>query len=707
MLTKLKWISQNNVLNWLCCLLTLLIFAAPDAWSQSRYDELTYPDLNEFEVPEVETFTLDNGIKVYLLENQELPIINVQAIIRTGGVLVPKEKTGLASLTGTVIRSGGSENYPEDELNELVENNAASIETSIGFTSGSAAMEVLKENFDDLAPAMVDLLINPLFPEEKIDLAKTQTKSSISRRNDQQSQIASREFERLIYGKDSIYGQLTEYETLDNITRDDIVDFHAEHFNGNNIMLGIVGDFETDEIRQKLEDTFGTIPSGSETELDFPEVEYEYPSTVNFIHKSDVNQSYILMGHIGGMRDNPNYAKLQVMNEVLSGGFSGRLFKEVRSNMGLAYSVFGSFESNSFYPGTFYTGVMTKSSTTAEAIDAIRNEIERLQEEPVSEEELQDTKDQFLNSLVFRYDSYDKVLNEQMTNDYRDLPEDAFDNYVEEVQAVTIEDIQQVASEYLQPDSLQILVVGNRDEIGDQLEKYGEVNEIDISIPEPPSDDENETSNGDLNQGQELIDNMAEALLDPDVDLQSIRFQGNYVQVGEAIPGGNMDLKSIMTIKFPNQVKQVIETPQGSTIMTYKDGEGLMEMRGEERPLPAEQTQQMKDVLNRNYLSIALNKNRWESKFMGTEEYEDQEYAKLRMRMEDQSLTLLINDRTGYPKLIRHNQFIPSQGGSVLVEETYDDWQIKDGVAVAYQVQSFVNGENSANLIYETHEVNP
>lgn len=237
---------------------------------QNPHENLEFPELNDFQKPEVETFTTDNGITFFLVEDNELPLINVNTRIRTGGLLVPKEKAGLASITGTVMRSGGTETYPADSLNVMLENRAASIETNIGFTSGSASMDVLKEDFDDLMPVFIDVLTNPAFPEEKIELAKTQTKSNISRRNDNAQQIGVREFQALIYGKNSPYGRNTEYETVNNINREDLVSFHDEHFTAENMMVGVVGDFDSEEMKQKLEETFGQLPSGDKTTLEIP-----------------------------------------------------------------------------------------------------------------------------------------------------------------------------------------------------------------------------------------------------------------------------------------------------------------------------------------------------------------------------------------------------------------------------------------------------
>lgn len=464
---------------WLSC----SVVAQEGAWEQ-----LDYPPINSFDMPEMEVFELDNGIRFYLVEDAELPLVRLNVMIRTGGVLVPDDKVGLHQVVGTVMRSGGSEQYPAGELNRMLEDRAAIMETSIGFTSGRATMNVLAEDLDSMLPVFVDLLVNPRFPQERIDLAITQQETAIARRNDDQGAIARREFQRLIYGEDSKYARRIEYATLANITRQDIVEFHASSFVGANMMIGVVGSFETEAMKTRLEETFGGILRGEENELVFPPVDYEFESGVNFVHMPDVNQSYVLMGHIGGMRDNPDYAALQVMNRVLSGGFSSRLMQVVRSELGLAYSVFGSYGSGQYFPGTFTAGVMTASESTAEAIEAVIGEIRRLRAEPISDAELAQTMDEFLNSLVFQYTSRGDVLAERMENDYAGMPPDTFETLVEEIRAVTVEDVYEVARQYLRPEALQILVVGNREGVGDQLQAFGDVREIDISIPPPPEE---------------------------------------------------------------------------------------------------------------------------------------------------------------------------------------------------------------------------
>jgi zinc protease len=484
----IKMIFKKVSLLTVCFVLTMhvawAVFAQSKAAPGDRpWESFEYPEINNFDMPVLEIFELENGIRFYLVEDRELPLIDLTVLVRTGGIQVPDDKVGLQNLAGSVMRSGGSVSYPDAVLNEMLENRAAEMETEIGFSSGSARMNVLADDFTQLLPVFIDLLVNPAFPQERLELAKTQQRSSIARRNDDQGAVANREFQRLVYGEDSKYARRIEYATLENISRDEVVAFHQQAFVSRNMMIGVAGDFDPTEMRRLLTEAFAAIPAGDQSELEFPAVDYAFESGVFFVDKPDVNQSYVLLGHIGGMRDSPDYAALQVMNRVLSGGFSSRLMQVVRSELGLAYSVFGNYGSGLYFPGSFTAGVMTQSESTAAAIEAIITQIKRLQTEPITQEELNGTRDQFLNTLVFQYPSISSVLRERMNNDYAGLPADTFEQLVAQIQNVTVADVQAVAQRYLQPDNIKILVVGNAREVGDQLARFGDVQMLDISIP--------------------------------------------------------------------------------------------------------------------------------------------------------------------------------------------------------------------------------
>ncbi len=455
---------------------------------QSRvrdYKTLHYPKLHDIEVPEVKRVTLDNGMRLFLLEDHELPLVNVSVTIRTGSVYEPADKIGLASITGMVMRTGGTATKTGDEIDEELESIAASVETGIGLDEGSASMSVLKQDLDKGLSILADVLMNPAFREDKIQLAKMQHRSSIARRNDDVGSVAGREFEKLIYGRDSVYARHTEYATIDAVGRDDLVAFHKKFYGPDNMMLAVWGDFDADDMIRKIEKAFEGWEKVGLQLPEVPKVDYKFRKTVNVISKDDVNQSNIFLGHIGTVRSDPDYFALIVMNKILGGGFTGRLFKNVRSRQGLAYSVFGNYSANYEYPGEFYVGCQTKSESTVHAIRAMIKEVELIRESEVTDEELALAKDSFLNSFVFNFDSKGEIVNRLVTYEYFGYPSDFLMQIKTNVEKVTKADVLRVAKKHLQPENVQILAVGRPDDFDEPLSTFGTVNEIDITIPPP------------------------------------------------------------------------------------------------------------------------------------------------------------------------------------------------------------------------------
>lgn len=663
-------------------------------------NSLEFPELNPYQIPEIETFELDNGIKFYLVEDDEVPLINLNMIVRAGSFMEPAEKVGLASVMANVIRNGGSEAYPENELNQLLEDRAARIEFGMGRTSGSVSMNALKDDFIDLLPVLVDVMTDPLMPQEKIDLAIRQQRSSISRRNDNAQQIGFREFSKLIYGEDSPQARVTELYTLDEITRDDLIEFHRNAYTGKNLMIGLVGDFKVEEIKPILEEYFAEIPAGEENELAFDEVDYEFDSSIHFVDKRDVNQSVVLMGHIGGYRDNPDYAALQAMNEVLSGGFSGRLFQNVRSDQGLAYSVFGNYGSSTLYRGQFFAGVFTRSEATADAIEAVRREMRKLQEEPVSEEELEDTRNSILNSLVFRTDSRSSVLQQRMNNEYLGLPADAFETYIEELREVTPEDIQRVARDYMRPGEMKILVVGNGAELGDQLERFGDVQEVDITIRE--TREEEEVIAGDADAGRKWINQMAEAVLPAgDLNGRVVMDADNIIQT----PQGEMNVGVRQLIDFATErIEAEMNVPQGVVTLILENGQGTMSMGGNEMPMQPAQREEMLAELYRSPVYLSLNTDELDVEFMGMEEMDGNTYAHVRVNNEI-TLNLYLDHETSLPMVTTYRSFNQQVGSTVTIQLETADWRESGGVMMPYETVSYADGERAATIMLKSHDV--
>jgi zinc protease len=461
----------------------LLLLGGPLAAQKNPKDQFSFPPLNTIHMPKVEQFKLANGLTVFLVEDHEFPTVDLKAMIRTGSVFEPAAQAGLAGLVGTVLRTGGTATRSGDEIDKELETLAAAIETGIDQTSGTIAASALKEDFSRVLEILADMLTNPAFAQNKIDLARLEVESFIQRRNDDIGGITSREYNKLIYGQGSPYALQPEYATVGSITRDDVVKFYRTYFYPNNTLLAVWGDFNSAALKAVLNKTLGRWKPGSVAVPAWPAVHYEDQFTVNYIDKPDVNQSNIMLGHIGGLMNNPDFPALTVMNYILS---FDRMFKKIRTDEGLAYSVWGDYDSRLDFPGMFSCGAQTKSPSTVYAIELMLKEMKRMAAEEVTDPELAKAKDTYLNSFVFRFDSRAKIINRMLTYAYYGYPLDFTEKVKSDVEKVTKADVLRVAKKYLKPDQVQILVVGKAADFDKPLSTLGRVRTIDISIPPPP-----------------------------------------------------------------------------------------------------------------------------------------------------------------------------------------------------------------------------
>ncbi|MBE9048664.1 insulinase family protein [Pleurocapsales cyanobacterium LEGE 10410] len=464
-------------------LFTVRLTAVAD--TPKHYTELEFEPLPEIQLPEYARYELDNGMVVYLVEDRDLPLIGGTALIRTGSRYEPANKVGLARLTGTLMRSGGTQNHPAAELNAILEQNAAAVETSIGNTSGSASFNTLTEDIDTVFPLFTEVLRQPAFAPEKFAIALKQQQGAIARRNDDPKAIANREFNQVIYGETSPYARTVEYETLDNITLEDLQDFYQTYVRPENIILGLVGDFEAEEMIERVQDAFGDWQVNTPLPaLEIPAASQAYEQGLFAIDRPQQTQSSILLGHLGGRFDSPDYPALSVLNGILN-GFGGRLFNEVRSRQGLAYSVYGSWSPSYDFDGLFIAGGQTQTDNTVPFVRALMKEIKKLRTQPVRETELANAKESILNSFVFNFQNPSQTLSRLMRYEYFDYPEDFIFEYQEQVQNTTQEEVLEAAQKYLQPEQLVTLVVGNVEAMNPPLTSLAkEINLVDISLPQ-------------------------------------------------------------------------------------------------------------------------------------------------------------------------------------------------------------------------------
>ena len=673
--------------------------------------ELTYPDLPDFEVPEPTRVELDNGMIVFLLEDPELPQVNAVARIGVGAVYEPAEKRGLASVTGTVMRTGGTDGMSPDSVNTVLENLGASVETNIGETSGSAYMSTLSDHVDTVLPVFAEILRAPAFAEEKVQQAKSRQKSGISRRNDNARRIASREFDEILYGEDSPYARTPELYTIDRIEREDLVDFHGQYVHPNNVIVSVWGDFDADRMEQQLREQFGDWQAPDDfTPPTPPEPEASRTYSVNYVPKSDVTQSTIYMGHLGEItRDSDDYSAVTVMNEVLSGGFSGRLFQQVRKEKGLAYAVYGNYSAGYDRAGRFFAGVGSKSSSTVEATQAVMTEVERMKQEAPAQEELTLAKDSYLNSFVFNFDTEREILSRRATYEYHDYPSNFLQQTRDAIEEVTPDDVLSAAQTYLHPDDSHILVVGNGNQFSEDLSTLsqdGTVDTLDISIPrEPPSEDQDAPTAAEeeaMMAGQELMASAKEALGGSDFDqIQNMRVvteqQGN---------------ESTLVIRLPNQLRTEVNTAMGS-ITVVNDGETMkMKTPKGTRTAPPSVRSRIMGQLWRSipYLMANLDHDQLTVTAQGDTTMEETTYQVARVDPPAGSAyTLYLNAETMQPERLTLEQTNPRSGQQVRVTQTFADFREVSGVVLPFTtetVQSVGEKEKTITATIQSIDIN-
>ncbi|MFI5303270.1 MAG: M16 family metallopeptidase [Nitrospiria bacterium] len=476
-MTNHNWIKKAHFVLLAIFFLSLFSFQCRAAAPQIHFEAI------DFHPPKGKRVVLSNGMILYLLEDHELPLVNLNFMIQAGSLYEPQDKIGLAATTGELMRTGGAGEKSGDAIDEELEFLSASISTWIGVDSGGGGLNVLTKDFDRGLDLLADILLHPRFSEDKLQLIKNEEIENIRRKNDNPSSIATREFRKLLYGADNPYARESTIEEISNIKRQDCVDYYTRFFHPDAMIVGVTGDFKSDEVVQKLENKFKNWEKRKESVPVLNPIQVEYKPSVNLVEK-DLTQSSIRLGQLGIKQDNPDYFSLSVMNDILGGqAFSSRLFQEVRTKRGLAYSVGSILSPGNFEVGTFTALGSTMTKNTTRAISAILENIKRIKEEPVSFKELQMAKDSFLNSFIFSFATPAQIVSRQMSLEYFHLPEDFMEQFRDHVSKVTREDVLRVAQKYIHDEGMTILVVGNSSGFDQPLSIFGPVHMITLSTP--------------------------------------------------------------------------------------------------------------------------------------------------------------------------------------------------------------------------------
>lgn len=662
----------------------ILIFSLVSFSQEKRpFENFVYPKLPDIKIPEIKKITLPNGLKVMIVEDHKLPLIKANMIFKAGSVFDPPEKIGLSSIFFEVWRTGGTKTKTGDEIDEFLESRSAYIEAYGGAESGNLTLNCLTENFQEIFPLYIEILTSPAFREDKIDLSKSQAKSSISRRNDEPQSITYREFPRIMYGKDNPYARIEEYDTIDAVTQKDLFDFHQRYIFPENSILAIWGDINKKEIENLLKKYFKEWKSKGQKVPSFPKIPEKITPGIYFSNKEDVNQGYIIMGHLGIQMDNPDYFALLIANRIFGHGFSSRLFQHIRSDKGLTYGIYGGVYADFTHKGeaTIYT--FTKSETVVEAIKATIEEVKILKKDGVTEEELERERKSYLNEFVFNFDTIDKIIMRLLIYEFYGYPQDFIQKTKENIEKLKKEDIDRVVKKYWFPEDFIVYIVGNENELKDKLKDLEKVNYWDITIPKPKGEEKPEATEETLNKGLKILKRAYLYSGGEKIDeTQIFKAEG---KITTSMPQGEFSMDFTSISYYPDKFKLELNTPMGSMVQVLNGNTAWMKMGENIQDLPPAA---IKNDLERGYIFILKQFKERKADFQFLKEEEGVEVLLVKGLGEDFELGI---DKEGKISFLRYTG--QTQTGFGKVEEVYSYYKEIDGIKYPFRVQAFVDGK--------------
>jgi len=445
----------------------------------------------KFEPPDPASFRtqLANGLRAYIKEDHSLPLVNIAALVNFGNICVPKDRTGLGAVMGDTLIKGGTKTRDGSVIEDRIDFLGGSLSFSVEERTSTLSLFVRSQDLDEGLTLFFDVLMNPDFREDPLKLSKARLIEQLRQANDQPSTVLSREYERLLYGDVSLTWQPTK-ASFESVTSANLKAAHQSYFFPKNIILAASGDFSKAALTKKIN---AIISPWKNTKRAFPALPQKFPEVepgVYFVQKK-INQGYISLGNLGIEDTNPDYFAVQVMNFILGGGsFTSRIMSKVRSDEGLAYNTGSRFTYRWGFPGTFSGYVQTKSSTVIYAISLILKELERIQEEPVSGEEMDTALNYYLESFPDFFGSPQTTMMNFATLEMQGKPGDYYKTYRDKFRSVTKEKVSEVAKKYIHPEKAAIMIVGEWEPCNQgsekspgPLDKLGKVYRINLRDP--------------------------------------------------------------------------------------------------------------------------------------------------------------------------------------------------------------------------------
>ncbi len=417
----------------------------------------------KFNLPPIEKTKLSNGLDVWMVRQAELPIVSMNLVLNSGGTLDPNDKSGVSSFTATMLNQGTKNRSAIDIANGL-QSIGASVGAGAGWDSTNVSMQTLTKNLDQALDIFADIVVNPAFPKDELETARKRALVGFIQRRSNPTAVSDVVYNRVLYG-DQPYGrQLSgDEKSVKILTRDDLVNFYTANYRPNNATLIVVGDVDKKTLLPKLEKSFGSWKAGDvKASAMMDKEEMIAKPGIYLVDKPGAAQSSVSIGQVGVDRSSPDFFPLQVMNSILGGSGSARLFMNLREDKGYTYGAYSRF-SYRRGAGPFAASAEIQTGSTKEAVIEFLKELNGIRGAiPVSAQELETNKQSLIRRFPSSFETVGQISGQLSNLVTYDLPDSYFNDYISKVNAVTLQDVNRVANKYLTPDKMAIVIVGDR-----------------------------------------------------------------------------------------------------------------------------------------------------------------------------------------------------------------------------------------------------
>ena len=428
--------------------------------------------ISALKLPRTSETTLGNGLTVVVVEDSRLPLVSYRLALKTGDAHDPEELPGLMDML-TGLLTEGTESRTSRQIADEVARLGATLQAGANSDYTTVAASSLATFADEILELMADVALRPVFPENEVELARQNTKESLKQQRAQPSFLANEMVAKIMFGSHPYSVTAPTPESVDGTTRDRLIEFHRSMFVANNAVLVVAGDVKQDTILQRVETLFGAWPGGAIAGNDFPSPPQRTSRAAYVIDRPGSAQANIIIANSGLTRTSPDYFPLLLMHTILGANASSRLFMNLREDKGYTYGAYTSLDARRT-AGTFRAAAEVRTPVTGDSLKEFFYELNRIRTEPVSEKEISDGKSYLTGVFPIRLETQEGLIDQLVQIKMFGLPENYLEIYRDRVQAVTIEQIQNVAQKYVRPDEAALVIVGDGAQLNEQVKPYAE-----------------------------------------------------------------------------------------------------------------------------------------------------------------------------------------------------------------------------------------